>query len=70
MPRQAWPERICLCPMAEARKGGQLSPTYRLCSVGYVKEMHERMLGRPVEVELVGSALQGGARCKFHMTVA
>jgi hypothetical protein len=67
---QASPERICLCPMAEAQKAGQISPTYCLCSVGYVKEMHERMLGRPVEVELVDSVLRGGNRCKFHMTVA
>jgi hypothetical protein len=67
---QASPESICLCPMAEAQKAGQISPTYCLCSVGYVKEMHERRLGRPVEVELVDSVLRGGKRCKFRMTVA
>lgn len=66
---QASPEKICLCPTAEAQKPGQISPTYCLCSVGYVKEMHERMLGRPVEVELVDSVLIGGKRCKFRMTV-
>jgi hypothetical protein len=67
---QASPEKLCLCPMAEAQKPGQISPTYCLCSVGYVKEMHERILGRPVEVELVDSVLRGGSRCKFRMTVA
>ena len=67
---QASPEKICLCPMAEAQKAGQISPTYCLCSVGYVKEMHERKLGRPVDVELVDSVLRGGKRCKFRMTVA
>jgi hypothetical protein len=67
---QASPENLCLCPMAEAQKPGQISPTYCLCSVGYVKEMHERMLGRPVEVELVDSVLIGGKRCRFRMTVA
>lgn len=67
---QASPENICLCPMAEAQKAGAFSPTYCLCSVGYVKEMHERILGRPVEVELVDSVLRGGRRCKFRMTVA
>jgi hypothetical protein len=66
---QASPENICLCPMAEAQKAGAFSPTYCLCSVGYVKEMHERILGRPVEVELVDSVLRGGRRCKFRMTV-
>lgn len=67
---QASPESVCLCPMAEAQKAGQLSATYCLCSVGYVKEMHERRLGRPVEVELVDSVLRGGKRCKFRLTVA
>ncbi|MGB8957972.1 MAG: hypothetical protein WCC00_03055 [Candidatus Aminicenantales bacterium] len=67
---QASPEKVCLCPTAEAQKAGQISPTYCLCSVGYVKEMHERMLGRPVEVELVDSVLRGGKRCQFRMTVA
>lgn len=66
---QASAENICLCPMAEAQKPGAFSPTYCLCSVGYVKEMHERILGRPVEVELVDSVLRGGPRCKFRMTV-
>lgn len=67
---QASPESICLCPLAEAQKAGRISPTYCLCSVGYVKEMHERTLGRPVQVELVDSVLRGGKRCKFRMTVA
>lgn len=66
---QAAPENICLCPMVEAQKAGEISPTYCFCSVGYVQEMHERMLGRPVEVELVDSVLRGGKRCKFRMTV-
>jgi len=65
---QASPESICLCPMVEAQKAGQISATYCLCSVGYVKESHERMLGRPVEVELVDSVLRGGKRCKFLLT--
>ena len=67
---QAAPESVCLCPTAEAQKAGAFSPTYCLCSLGYVKEMHERILGRPVEVELVDSVLRGGKRCQFRMTVA
>ena len=66
---QASPEGICLCPLAEAQKAGAVSPTYCLCSVGYVQETHERVLGRPVKVELVDSVLRGGKRCKFRMTV-
>lgn len=67
---QASPEAVCLCPTAEAQKPGTISPSYCLCSVGYVKEMHERALGRPVEVELVDSVLRGGKGCKFKMIVA
>lgn len=67
---QASPESVCLCPMAETQTPGKFSPTYCLCSLGYVKEMHERRLGRPVEVELVDSVLRGGKRCKFRMTIA
>ncbi len=67
---QASPAGVCLCPMAEAQIPGKISPTYCLCSVGYVKEMHERRFGRPVDVELVDSVLKGGKRCKFKITVA
>lgn len=67
---QESPEGICLCSMGEAQTAGKFSSTFCLCSVGYVKEMHERVLGRPVEVELADSILRGGKRCKFKMTVA
>ncbi len=66
---QPSPEGICLCPMVERKPAG-LSRTYCLCSVGYVKEMHERTFGRPCEVELLDSVLYGGKRCKFKITVA
>jgi hypothetical protein len=62
-------EGACLCPFIESKPAG-LSPTYCLCSVGYVKVMHEMRFGRPVEVELLDSALKGGKRCRFKITVA
>lgn len=62
-------EGACLCPFVESKPAG-LSPTYCLCSVGYVKVMHELRFGRPVEVELLDSVLKGGKRCKFKITVA
>lgn len=66
----AAPERVCLCPVAEGQKPGTLSPTFCHCSVGYVREMHERRLGRKLKVELLGSVLAGDARCRFRITVA
>jgi len=66
---QEAPEGVCLCSMGEAQKPGEISPTFCLCSVGYVQEMYERLLGRPVEVELAESVLKGGRRCSFRITV-
>ncbi|MBI4878577.1 MAG: hypothetical protein HY812_02815 [Planctomycetes bacterium] len=63
------PEGACLCSLVETKPAG-LSGTYCLCSVGYVKEWHEQLLGRPVEVELVDSVLRGGARCRFQITLS
>ncbi len=67
---QASPEGICLCPAVEAQSATTMSPTYCWCSVGYVKEMHERIFGRPVNVELTKSVLRGDARCGFRITLA
>ncbi|MEE9443953.1 MAG: DUF6144 family protein [candidate division Zixibacteria bacterium] len=61
-------EGQCLCPFVETLPEG-LSDSYCLCSVGYVKEWHELLLGKEVEVELLESVLRGGKRCKFKITV-
>jgi hypothetical protein len=61
-------EHHCLCPMVETNPSG-LSPTYCSCSLGYVKEMHEQLFKKPVEVELLSSVLRGDPRCKFKITV-
>lgn len=61
-------EGQCLCLMAESAPKG-LSSTYCMCSVGYVREMHEMLFGRECAVELLESVLQGGKRCKFKITV-
>jgi hypothetical protein len=63
------PKNHCLCPMVETKPAG-LSPTFCLCSLGYVKEMHEQIFKKPVEVELLSSVLRGDPRCKFKITVA
>jgi len=65
---QESPEGICLCSLVESKPAG-MSPTYCLCSVGYVKEMHELRFGRKAEVELLDSVLMGGQRCRFKITM-
>jgi hypothetical protein len=67
---QASPEGVCLCSVAEAQRAKGMSPTFCWCSVGYVKEMHERIFGRPLKVELVHSVLMGHPRCRFRITPA
>jgi len=62
-------EGACLCPLVETQPTG-LSATYCLCSVGYVKESYELLLGKHVDVELVDSVLMGGKRCKFKVVVS
>jgi predicted hydrocarbon binding protein len=54
--------------MVESKPNG-LSPTYCLCSLGYVKEMNEQTFGKPVDAELLDSVLQGAKRCRFKVTV-
>lgn len=63
-------ENICLCPMVEAQAAGRIPAFYCLCSIGYVREMHEQLLGRPVAVQLVDSVLRGGKRCRFKINLA
>jgi predicted hydrocarbon binding protein len=62
------PEGTCLCPMAANRPEG-LSKTFCVCSIGYVQELFQTHLGRPVEVELLESALGGGKYCRFRVEV-
>ncbi|MBN1211799.1 MAG: hypothetical protein JXA92_04415 [candidate division Zixibacteria bacterium] len=62
-------EGACLCSFVESKPEG-LSSTYCLCSVGYVKEWYEQLLGCPVEVELLSSALRGDKWCEFKITVS
>lgn len=67
---QAAAEGTCLCPLVETKPAGLPAATYCICSVGYVKAMHEKYLDRPVNVELVDAVLMGGKRCRFKLTVA
>ena len=58
----------CLCPIVESIPKG-LSPTFCSCSAGYVKEMFQRYLGKPVDVELVETLQMGGDDCRFRIKI-
>ena len=59
----------CMCPNMEKVKG-DISSTYCLCSTGYVKEMFKRLLGKPVEVDLVESVILGADDCRFRVVIS
>jgi len=42
-----------------------MSRTYCHCSKGFVKTLWEQVLGRPVRVELIHSAISGAQECRF-----
>ena len=46
---------------------GDVPRSYCSCSVGWVKEMFEQALGRPVEVRLEASVLQGDEVCRLRV---
>lgn len=58
----------CLCPLVEDKSEG-LSRTYCWCSIGYVKQMYDMLLGQSVNVEAVNTVLWGGKRCEYKITV-
>jgi hypothetical protein len=43
------------------------SDTYCHCSCGWYRQLFESLLGKPVEVELLGSILQGADCCEFRI---
>lgn len=55
----------CVCMGKGLPAEETMSRTYCLCSRGLVKRYWEEVLGRPLEVELVHSAISGAEECKF-----
>jgi predicted hydrocarbon binding protein len=56
----------CYCPLVKAYPD-KLSPSFCTCSRGWVKELFESVMGRPVEVQLEQSVRQGDPICKFSV---
>jgi hypothetical protein len=56
----------CFCSRISSLPADMMiSPTYCNCSQGYAEKFWEAVLGRPVKVELVQSAMTGADECKF-----
>lgn len=56
----------CYCPLVEAYPE-RLSSTWCNCSRGWIRELFESALGKPVEVKIEKSIKQGDDICKFRV---
>ena len=56
----------CYCSLFRGLPENEtVSTTYCHCSKGFVKKFWEGVLGKPVKVDLVQSAISGASECKF-----
>ncbi len=54
----------CFCRLDD-EVSARLGDAHCLCSVGWLKEMFETVLGKSVEADLLESIKRGAARCRF-----
>ena len=58
----------CYCRLVSALPADEtISPTYCMCSVGFVKSLWEQVLEKPVQARLIRSALTGSDECEFEI---
>jgi len=56
----------CYCSLFRGLPDNEtVSSTYCYCSKGFVKRFWEDVLERPVQVDIVQSAISGASECKF-----
>jgi len=60
-------EGDCGCPLVDKQR---TPAVWCNCSVGYQKESFEAIFGRPVQVRLKESKLNGAKRCIFEVTLS
>jgi hypothetical protein len=60
--------RRCFCSlMCHLPEDVQVSPTYCQCACGFMQEYWETILGRPVRVEVLTTAISGAPECQFQV---
>jgi hypothetical protein len=60
----------CYCALVSALPDGEtMSPTYCYCSKAFVTRLWQAVLGRPVDVTVVRSALAGASECEFTIEI-
>jgi hypothetical protein len=63
-----WGYPRCYCELV-AEGPARLPDSYCFCSVGWVEEMFETVLGKPVKVELLQSVKRGAPDCRFTIRI-
>ena len=58
----------CYCPIVKGYKG-KMPAAWCNCSQGWIKELFETSLGRPVKVKLEASIVRGDRGCRFRVYV-
>jgi predicted hydrocarbon binding protein len=56
----------CYCPLVRTYKG-ELSKSFCNCSRGWIKQILEKALEKPVEVKIEKTIKQGASACKFRI---
>ena len=59
----------CYCEQIKGIPVEQVPNAYCNCSVGWVKQIFEGALGRPVEVARRSSVVAGDLECRFEVTI-
>ncbi|NPE08456.1 MAG: hypothetical protein GNW80_09280 [Asgard group archaeon] len=59
----------CYCPVINKIPAGKISPTFCNCSRGWVKELLETAIEKPVEVILEETVTKGNSRCKLRVLI-
>jgi predicted hydrocarbon binding protein len=58
----------CYCPLVRGY-AGKVSPSFCNCSVGWIKELFETALKKPVKVKKITTIRQGSKQCRFKVTI-
>jgi hypothetical protein len=68
MPRSFSHPMRCFCSLLRGLPDEEaVSPTYCQCSKGFAVKMWERILGRPVKVDVLATVIAGAKECKFKI---
>jgi hypothetical protein len=60
----------CYCGLLRGLpEGVQVSPTYCHCSGAFVRTYWSEVLGRPVEVDILETAISGSTECRFKIAL-